>query len=130
MTPIRMEKVEAGMRAVLAFNDAFNWHDVGAMMALISGDCVFEDASSPPVGAIHTGKGAITGYWQDFFTKSPNTRIDVEEVFGIGNRCVRRWRCLRFDATGLEAQRRGVDVYQISDGLISEISSCGLGSNL
>lgn len=125
MTPIRMEKFEAGMRAVLAFNDAFNRQDIDAMMALLTDDCVYEYASSMPGGLRHTGKESITRYWQDFFNTSPNTRIDVEEVFGIGNRCVKRWRSLRCDAAGLEVQLRGVDIYKISNGLISEMSSYG-----
>jgi hypothetical protein len=36
MSPIRMSKLEAAMRVVLAFNEAFNRHDVPGMMQLMS----------------------------------------------------------------------------------------------
>jgi hypothetical protein len=43
MSPIRMSKIESGMRVVLEFNEAFNRHDVTGMMQLLSDDCVFEE---------------------------------------------------------------------------------------
>ena len=36
MSPARMDRVETGMRAVLAFNEAFNRHDVAGMMRLMT----------------------------------------------------------------------------------------------
>ena len=38
MSPIRMERVESGVRVVIAFNQAFNRRDVAGMMQLVSND--------------------------------------------------------------------------------------------
>ncbi len=67
MSPIRMSRVEEAIRAVLAFNEAFNRHDVAGMMALMSEDCVFENTAPAPDGTLYSGKEAVTQFWQDFF---------------------------------------------------------------
>ena len=67
MSPIRMEKIETALRVVLDFNDAFNRHDVGGMMQLMSDDCVFENTDPAPDGTVYAGKEAVTRFWQDFF---------------------------------------------------------------
>jgi ketosteroid isomerase-like protein len=45
MSPIRMARLESGVRAVIDFNEAFNRHDVAGMMQLMTEDCVFENTS-------------------------------------------------------------------------------------
>jgi ketosteroid isomerase-like protein len=87
---MKMAKIEAAMRVTLAFNDAFNRHDVPAMMALMSEDCVFENTSPAPDGARYVGKAAVTQFWQDFFSASPQARIQIEDIFGLGWHCVMR----------------------------------------
>lgn len=117
---MKMVKIEAAMRVVLAFNDAFNRHDVPAMMALMTDDCVFENTSPAPDGTRYVGKAAVTQFWQDFFSASPAAYIHVEEIFGLGWRCVMRWRYDWVDAAGQPGHVRGVDIFTVKDGLISE----------
>ena len=120
MSPIRMEKIESAMRVVLAFNEAFNRHDVAGMMQLMSNDCVFENTAPAPDGTAYSGKEAVTQFWQDFFRESPQAHIKIEEAFGMGLRCVMRWRYEWVDGTGKEGHVRGVDIFRVKDGLISE----------
>ena len=120
MSPARMSKVEAGVRLVLAFNDAFNRHDVPGMMELMSDDCVFENTDPAPDGTRYSGKEAVTGFWLDFFRDSPQAHIDIEEIFGLGNRCVMRWKYEWEDRAGQKGHVRGVDVYELRDGLIRQ----------
>ena len=121
MSPIRMSKIETGMRVVMEFNEAFNRHDVPGMMQLMTEDCVFENSDPAPDGTRYSGKEAVTQFWQDFFRQSPKARIEIEEIFGMGNnRCVMRWRYQWVDAAGKEGHVRGVDIFQVRDGLISE----------
>ncbi len=127
MSPIRMAKLESGMRIVIEFNEAFNRHDVAGMMRLMSDDCVFENTSPAPDGTASTGKEAVTQFWQDFFRESPNAHIEIEDIFGIGLRCIMRWRYEWVDAAGNKGHVRGVDIYQMKDGLISEKLSCVKG---
>lgn len=79
MSPIKMSKIESTMRIVLAFNEAFNRHDVKGMMALMSETCVFENTSPAPDGTVYKGKAAITQFWQTFFQESPHAHIQIED---------------------------------------------------
>lgn len=115
MSPIRMSKIESGMRLVLQFNEAFNHHDVEGMMALMSEDCVFENTTPAPDGTRYSGKEAVTRFWQDFFRESPNAHIDIEEIFGMGNHCIMHWKY-----SWGEGHVRGVDVFKVEEGLITE----------
>jgi steroid delta-isomerase-like uncharacterized protein len=120
MSPTRMSKIESSIRLVLEFNEAFNRHDVAAMMQLMSEDCVFENTSPAPDGELYRGKAAVTRFWQDFFRESPQAQIEIEEIFGFGNRCIMRWRYDWVDLTGEKGHIRGIDLFQVKDGLISE----------
>jgi predicted SnoaL-like aldol condensation-catalyzing enzyme len=120
MTPIRMSKIESGMRIVLEFNEAFNRHDITGMMKLMTDDCVFENTDPAPDGTIYSGKEAVTKFWQEFFRESPNARIDIEEIFGMGLRCIMRWKYTWGDSAGQKGHVRGVDVFKLRENLISE----------
>lgn len=120
MTPIRMSRLEAAIRTVLEFNEAFNRHDVPGMMQLMSDDCVFENTYPPPDGAVFSGKQAVTQFWENFFQESPEAHIEIEEIFGSGFRCVMRWKYHWVDAQGQKGHVRGVDIFQLKNGLISE----------
>jgi len=120
MSPTRLSRLESAVRIVLEFNEAFNRHDVAGMMQLMSEDCVFESTNPPPDGAVYSGKDAVTQFWQDFFRESPQAHIEIEEIFGLGLRCVMRWRCDWVDAAEKKGYVRGVDIFQLKDGLIHE----------
>ena len=121
MSPFRMSKIEGGLRAVLAFNEAFNHHDVAGMMNLMSEDCLFENTAPAPDGTVYAGKEAVTQFWQDFFRASPQAHIEIEEAVGLGNnRVVMRWKYQWADAAGNKGHVRGVDIFKLRDGLICE----------
>jgi len=108
------------MRTVLAFNEAFNRHDITGMMQLMSDDCIFENTAPAPDGTAYKGKEAVTQFWQEFFNESPQAHIEIEEVFGLGLRCIMRWRYEWVDGEGKRGHVRGVDIYRVKDGLIQE----------
>jgi predicted SnoaL-like aldol condensation-catalyzing enzyme len=120
MSPIRMSRIESAMRVVLAFNEAFNRHDVAGMMQLMSDDCVFENTNPAPDGTVYSGKETVTQFWQDFFRESPQAHIEIEEIFGLDKRCVLRWRYNWVDEAGQKGHVRGVDIFKVIDGLICE----------
>lgn len=117
---MKMLRIEGGVRTVLAFNDAFNQHDVAAMMALMSDDCVFENTTPAPDGTVYKGKEVVTQFWQGFFQQSPQAHIEIEEIFGLGYRVVMRWRYTWVDAAGEEGHVRGVDIFHLKNSLITE----------
>jgi predicted SnoaL-like aldol condensation-catalyzing enzyme len=115
-----MSKLESGIRVVLEFNEAFNKHDVAGMMQLMSDACVFENTEPAPDGATYSGKEVVTQYWQDFFRESPDAHIEIEEIFGFGERCVMRWKYSWVDTGGEEGYVRGVDIFRVRNGSIRE----------
>jgi ketosteroid isomerase-like protein len=120
MSPARMAKIESAMRIVLDFNQAFNRHDVAGMMRLMSDDCIFENTHPAPDGTAYSGKEAVTQFWKDFFDESPQAHIDIEDIFGMGNHCIIRWRYNWVDQDGNQGHVRGVDIFQVRDGFIFE----------
>jgi limonene-1,2-epoxide hydrolase len=115
-----MDRVESAIRVVLEFNQAFNRHDVAGMMQLMTDECVFENTSPSPDGTRFAGKEQVTRFWHDFFRDSPHAHIEIEEIFGLGLRCIMRWRYDWVDAAGTQGHVRGVDIFQVKNGLISE----------
>jgi predicted SnoaL-like aldol condensation-catalyzing enzyme len=115
MSPARLSKVEAGMRLVLEFNEAFNRHDVPGMMKLTTEDTVFENTAPAPDGTVYSGKEAVTQFWVDFFRESPKAHIEIEDIFGLGQHCVMRWKYSWGDG-----HVRGVDIFTVREGLISQ----------
>lgn len=98
------------------FNRALNAHDVPAMMALMSQECVFETTYPPPDGERMVGQDAVAAYWHKFFGGSPAANIRIEELFVCGDRAIQRWRY----SWGDETHVRGVDVFRIDSGKIAE----------
>ncbi len=128
MSPIRMSRIESAIRIVLDFYESLNRHDVPGMMKLLSEDCVFESPDPIPDGVVYSGKEAITQYWGDFFRESAHAQIQIEETFGLGLRCVARWKYVWEDAGGEKKHTRGIDIFQVKDDLIWKMSSYVKGS--
>src|SRR3972149_2199242 len=80
------------------FNDVFNRHDVDGVMALMTGDCVFENTLPRPDGE----------------------RYEGEDTFASGDRCTVRWIYHWVDAEGKPGHVRGVDVFRVRDGKVAE----------
>ena len=115
-----MSKLESAIRIVLEFNEAFDRHDVVGMMQLMSDDCIFENTAPAPDGVVYSGKEVVTQFWQDFFDGSPHAHIEIEEIFGFGERCIMRWRYTWVDIDGEKGHVRGVDIFRVRSGSIYE----------
>jgi ketosteroid isomerase-like protein len=113
------DATKATLEAVDRFNDAFNRHDVDAVMAAMTDDCVFE-STSPPLGERHEGPRAVRAAWDDFFASTPTAHFDSEDVIATGDRCVVQWRFTWKNDDGSTGTVRGVDVLRIRDGRIAE----------
>ncbi|MGD2078475.1 MAG: nuclear transport factor 2 family protein [Chloroflexota bacterium] len=111
-----MSRIEAGIRTVLEFSEAFNRHDVGSMTRLMSDDCLFEYFEPAPDGGVHHGKEAITSFWHEYFSKDAEAKIDIDEIFRLGERCILRW----LDENGRANHIRGVDIFRVRHGAIRQ----------
>lgn len=118
MTPSAGEAA-ATRAAVERFNEAVNRHDVNAIMAAMTDDCVFESTRPAPDGERFEGRARVRAFWESFFQRSPQARFETEEMIVAGDRCVVRWTyCWVRD--GSPGSVRGVDVFRVRDGRVAE----------
>ena len=100
---------------VRKFNDAFNSHNIDAVMAMMTDDCVFENTSPAPDGSRHEGAANVRAALGDFLASSSNARFEEEELFACQDRCFVQWRYSWGDG-----HVRGVDLMRVRDGKVSE----------
>ncbi len=112
-------KIPSVLETVNQFNEAFNRHDVESVMALMTDDCVFESTAPAPDGKRFSGSAAVKEYWKEFFARSTDAFFEVEEIFTAGDRCVVRW-LYRKSKDGVPWHLRGIDVFRVRDGQVSE----------
>ncbi len=105
---------------VSRFNDAFNRHNVDAMMALMTTDCVFENTSPAPDGKRYEGQEAVRGFWAQIFNSTPEAHFETEEFFSADDRCTVRWRYAYTASDGTQGHIRGVDIFRTHDAKVAE----------
>lgn len=98
------------------FTVALNSHDIAAVLALVTGDVVFESTSPAPDGTRYEGRDAVRLIWEQMLAETPQARFTVEEQFSDGTaRAVVRWR---YDWG--DGHVRGVDIVRVRDGQLAE----------
>jgi ketosteroid isomerase-like protein len=108
------------LEVIQRFNDAFNRHDVGAVMAAMTEDCVFENTHPPPDGERYYGQAAVRAFWERFFASSPHATFETEDIFAGGDRGVVCWLYRWVEQDGKRGHIRGVDVFRVRDGKVAE----------
>lgn len=106
--------------AIERFNAAFARHDVDAVMAAMTEDCVFENTSPAPDGERYEGQAAVYAFWETFFRSSPSAAFETEDLFTAGDRCLVRWRYAWMGENGEAGHVRGVDVFRVRNGKVAE----------
>jgi ketosteroid isomerase-like protein len=102
------------------FNEAFNRHDVAAVMALMTEDCLFEGTNPAPDGQIYRGQAAVRAFWIELFNATAYSNFEAEEIFANGDRAVVRWIYRWIGKDGAPGHVRGVDIFKVSNGQVSE----------
>ncbi len=106
--------------AVERFNAAFARHDVDAVMAAMTDDCIFENTSPAPDGTRYEGQVAVRGFWESFFRASPHAVFTVEALFAAEDCCTVRWVYHWGGASASAGHVRGVDIFRVRDGKVAE----------
>jgi len=107
------------LETVDKFNTVFNLHDVDGIMALMTDDVVFENTRPTPDGERFEGQEKVRAFWVQMFERSPHARFETEEIFAEKDRCVVRW-VYHWVKEGKPGHIRGVDVFRVQDGKVSE----------
>lgn len=120
MQEVEPAQTASTLEAINRFNEAFNRHDVPAVMALMTDDCIFDNTYPAPDGERFEGQAAVRRFWEEFFESSPDAHFTTEEMFAFGDRCVVRWRYEWTASDGSREHIRGVDVLRVRDGKVAE----------
>jgi steroid delta-isomerase-like uncharacterized protein len=105
--------------ALEGFLDAFNAHDVDAIMSFFSEDCVFDT----PRGQRYVGKEEVRRGIQARFDGIPDIVYGDERHFTAGDRGVSEWTIRGTQVTGEPIEVRGCDLFEFSGGKISRKDS-------
>jgi len=115
-----MSDSKAATAMLQAFLDAFNAHDVDAIMSFFTEDCVFDTPRGPPPGGQHlVGKQQVRAGIQARFDGIPNIHYGDDRHWTCGDRGVSEWTIRGTRVTGETIEVRGCDLFEFTDNRIS-----------
>ena len=95
-----------------AFADAWNRHDVDALMAFMSDDCVFESSAGPDAcGTRHVGRDAVKAAFVEVWTTFPDAHWGQAQHFVHGDRGVSEWIFTGTRTDGTRVEVHGCDLF-------------------
>jgi steroid delta-isomerase-like uncharacterized protein len=103
-----------------AFADAWNRHDVDALMSFMADDCVFEASAGPDVsGTRYVGREAVRAGFAEVWVTFPDARWGNARHFVAGERGVSEWTFTGTRADGTRVEVHGCDVFTFRNGKIT-----------
>lgn len=103
-----------------AFADAWNRHDVEALMRFMTDDCVFEASAGPDVcGSSHSGTEAVRAAFAEVWKTFPDAQWRDAHHFVCGDRGVSEWTFTGTRADGSRVEVHGCDVFTFRDDKIA-----------
>lgn len=107
-----------------ALLDAFNAHDLDAVMSFFTEDCVFDAPHGPaPGGRRLIGKEQVRTGFRARFEGIPDVEYGDERHWACGDRGVSEWTIRGTRSTGEPIEVRGCDLFEFTDGRISRKDS-------
>ncbi|KPN63544.1 taurine dehydrogenase small subunit [Aliiroseovarius crassostreae] len=99
--------------------DAFNRHDVDAVMTHFADDCVFYTvAGDEKYGNKIEGADAIANAFSAVWAGMKDAHWDHHSHFVHGDRAVSEWTFSGTDANGMRIEAEGADLFTLRDGEI------------
>ena len=103
-----------------AFADAWNQHDVGALMTFMTEDCVFEASAGPDVcGLRYAGREAVRAAFAEVWATFPDAHWGNARHVVSGDRGVSEWTFTGTKADGTRVEVHGCDLFTFRDGKIA-----------
>ncbi len=117
-------RIEATLDVIKRFEDSFNRHDVDAVMADMTDDCVFElVAPIEQGGGLWEGQAAVRAVFESLDQTFPAYAFATEDVFACGERCAYRWILRWTLPDGNRGAIRGVDLFTVRGGKVARKAS-------
>ena len=102
------------------FADAWNRHDLDALMSMMTTDCVFEASAGPDVnGQRSEGQEAVRAAYAAVFAAFVDAQWRNARHFIAGDRGVSEWTFTGTQRDGTRVEVNGCDVFTFRDGKIA-----------
>ncbi len=109
----------ADIQLLKTFNNAWNRHDIDALMACMTDACVFHAVAGPDMlGRTFEGRDAVRAAFQSAWETFPDASWTEGVHFVAGNRGVSESTFRGTKADGSRVEARMVDVFTLRDGKI------------
>ncbi|HEY8510822.1 MAG TPA: nuclear transport factor 2 family protein [Cyclobacteriaceae bacterium] len=103
-----------------SFADAFNAHDLDAIMSHMTDDCVFEASAGPDVdGEKFTGQMQVRKAFEDVFITYPDAQWNNPRHFASGDRGFSEWTFTGTRKDGKRVEVTGCDLFTFKNGKIA-----------
>jgi len=103
-----------------SFTNAFNPHDIKAIMSHMTDDCIFEASAGPDTdGEKFIGQEQVKKAFEDVFATFPDARWTDPQHFISGARGFTQWIFTGTKADGTKIEVSGCDLFTFRDGKIA-----------
>ena len=103
-----------------AFADAWNRHDVDALMSFMTDDCVFESsAGTDACGTRYAGRDEVRAGFAEVWKAFPDAHWGNARHFVHGDRGVSEWVFTGTRTDGTRVEVHGCDLFTFMDGKIA-----------
>jgi steroid delta-isomerase-like uncharacterized protein len=103
-----------------AFADAWNRHDVDALMSFMTEDCMFESSAGPDTcGTRYAGREAVRAGFAEVWAVFPDANWGNARHFVQGDRGVSEWTVTGTRADGSRVEVDGCDLFTFRGGKIA-----------
>lgn len=113
------KNASVSVEQLAAFAEAWNRHDVDAVMSFMTDDCIFDGSAGPfAYGTRAVGSAAVRAASAAIFATFPDARWNDATHFISGNRGLSHWRFTGTKADGGRVEVHGCDVFTFKAGRI------------
>jgi steroid delta-isomerase-like uncharacterized protein len=115
-----MATSEVSIDFLQAFADAWNRHDVDALMTFMTEDCVFEASAGEDVcGTRYSGYEAVRAAFAQVWAMFPDAQWRNPRHFVCGNRGMSEWTFTGTRTDGTCVEVYGCDLFTFQNGKIA-----------
>jgi steroid delta-isomerase-like uncharacterized protein len=102
------------------FADAWNRHDIDALMTFMTDDCVFEASAGPDIsGTRYVGREAVRAGFAEVWLTFPDAHWGNARHLICGARGVSEWTFTGTHTDGKYVEVNGCDLFTFRDGKIA-----------
>ena len=113
------QKQSISVETLKAITDAFNAHDLDAIMEFFADDCSFDMPRGPePWGQRFTGKAAVRVGLASRFRGLPDVHYGEDRHWVCGDRGASEWLLTGTTPDGRRVRVRGCDLWEFRDGRV------------